>query len=65
VITYIGILVFVGLTAYDAQKIKRMHAVGIEGSDADKKSAVLGALALYLDFINLFLMILRLLGRRR
>ncbi len=65
VITYAGILVFVGLAAYDAQKIKRMHAVGIEGSDADRKSAVLGALALYLDFINLFLMILRLLGRRR
>jgi len=65
VTTYAGILIFVGLTAYDAQKIKNMHAASIEGSDEAKKGAILGALALYLDFINLFLLLLRLLGRRR
>jgi len=65
VVTYAGVLIFVGLTAYDAQKIKRMHAAGIEGTDEDRKAAVLGALALYLDFVNLFLYLLRLLGRRK
>lgn len=65
VTTYIGILIFVGLTAYDAQKIKAMHLAGVEGSEEDEKAAVLGALALYLDFINLFLLILRLMGGRR
>jgi hypothetical protein len=65
VVTYAGILIFVGLTAYDAQKIKRMHAAGMEGTEEDRKAAVLGALALYLDFINLFLLLLRLSGRRK
>ncbi|MBI2677791.1 MAG: Bax inhibitor-1/YccA family protein [Candidatus Koribacter versatilis] len=65
VTTYAGILIFVGLTAYDAQKIKQMHAASVEGSEEAKKGSVMGALALYLDFINLFLMLLRLLGRRR
>lgn len=65
IVTYVGILVFVGLVAYDTQKIKRMNIVGNAGTDEDRKEAILGALALYLDFINLFLMILRLLGRRR
>jgi FtsH-binding integral membrane protein len=65
VTTYAGILIFVGLTAYDAQKIKQMHAASIEASDEAKKGSILGALALYLDFINLFLMLLRLFGRRR
>jgi hypothetical protein len=65
VTTYAGILIFVGLTAYDAQKIKQMHAASVEGSDEAKKGSILGALALYLDFINLFLLLLRLLGRRR
>ena len=65
VVTYAGILIFVGLTAYDAQKIKRMHAAGMEGTEEDRKAAVLGALALYLDFINLFLLLLRLFGRRK
>lgn len=55
---------FVGLTAYDAQKIKQMHADGI-GTEEDRKAAILGALALYLDFINLFLYLLRLFGRRK
>jgi FtsH-binding integral membrane protein len=65
VVTYVGVLVFVGLTAYDAQKIKRMGAQLAEGSEAEKKGAILGALALYLDFINLFLLLLRIFGRRR
>ena len=65
VVTYAGILIFVGLTAYDAQKIKRMHAAGMEGTEEDRKAAVLGALALYLDFVNLFLYLLRLFGRKK
>lgn len=63
--TYIGITVFVGLTAYDTQKIKKMNIIGNENTDEDKKEAIMGALTLYLDFINLFLMLLRLFGRRR
>ncbi len=63
--TYAGILIFVGLTAYDTQKIKRIGQTLDEASDEGKKAAVIGALALYLDFINLFLMMLRLFGRRR
>jgi FtsH-binding integral membrane protein len=65
VCTYIGILVFVGLTAYDTQKIKEMGAAGFETSEGMRKSAIMGALALYLDFINLFLLLLRLFGGRR
>lgn len=65
VVTYVGVLVFVGLTAYDAQKIKRMGAHLAEGSEAERKGAIIGALALYLDFINLFLLLLRIFGRRR
>jgi len=64
-ISCVGVLVFVGLTAYDTQRIKKMHALGQDGSAADKKAAVMGALRLYLDFINLFLFLLRLMGRRR
>jgi len=64
-ITYIGVFVFVGLTAYDTQKIKRMNIIGNEGTDEDKKEAIMGALTLYLDFINLFLLLLRIFGRRR
>ncbi len=64
-VTYVGVLVFVGLTAYDAQKIKRMGAELAEGSEAERKGAIIGALALYLDFINLFLLLLRIFGRRR
>ncbi|HBA82654.1 MAG TPA: hypothetical protein DCZ95_01045 [Verrucomicrobia bacterium] len=63
--TYIGIAIFVGLTAYDTQKIKRMNIIGNEGSDEDRKEAIMGALTLYLDFINLFLLLLRIFGRRR
>ena len=61
----IGVLVFAGLTAYDTQKIKGYHQLGSEGTESDKKSAIVGALMLYLDFINLFLSLLRIFGRRR
>ena len=64
-ITYIGILVFVGLTAYDTQKLKEMGANGFDTSEGMRKGAIMGALALYLDFINLFLLLLRLFGNRR
>ena len=63
--TYIGILVFIGLTAYDTQKIKEMNVIGNEGTDEDTKEAISGALALYLDFINLFLKLLSATGKRR
>ena len=65
VLTYLGILVFVGLIAYDTQKIKEMAAAGFDTSDARQKGAILGALKLYLDFINLFMLLLRLFGNRR
>jgi FtsH-binding integral membrane protein len=65
IISYIGIAVFTGLTAYDVQKLKNIGA-GLEYGDASaKKMALMGGLTLYLDFINLFLMILRVFGRRR
>ncbi|MHC1726927.1 MAG: Bax inhibitor-1/YccA family protein [Syntrophobacteraceae bacterium] len=63
-ITYAGIIVFVGLTAYDTQQIKGMAYGGFESYDTERKGAVIGALRLYLDFINLFLMLLRVFGRR-
>ena len=65
IITYAGVLIFVGLTAYDTQKIKEMNILGNEGTEEDTKEAIRGALTLYLDFINLFLMLLRLIGDRR
>ena len=64
VISIIGVLVFVGLTAYDTQKIKNMYLSSDSGEVIGKK-AVMGALTLYLDFINLFIMLLRLFGQRR
>jgi len=64
-ISYIGVAVFVGLTAYDVQKLKRIGA-GLEYGDASaKKMALMGGLTLYLDFVNLFLFLLRIFGRRR
>lgn len=63
--TYVGILIFVGLTAYDTQKIKNTNIIGNEGTDEDRKEAIIGALTLYLDFINLFLKLLRLFGKRK
>jgi len=67
IVNYIGVLVFVGLTAYDTQRIKRMLAEATEANqeEAIRKISVIGALILYLDFINLFLKILAILGRRR
>ncbi len=64
VISVVGVLVFVGLTAYDTQNIKEMYDPMDDGTIAGRK-AVMGALRLYLDFINLFLMLLRLFGDRR
>jgi len=63
VISAIGVIVFVGLTAYDTQKIKEMYYEG-DGSEVAGKKAVMGALRLYLDFINLFIMLLHLFGNR-
>ncbi|MCE5334383.1 MAG: Bax inhibitor-1/YccA family protein [Desulfobacteraceae bacterium] len=63
-ITYAGIVVFVGLTAYDAQQIKAMAYSGFSGYEMERKGAIIGALRLYLDFINLFLLLLRVFGRR-
>lgn len=66
IITYVGVILFVGLTAYDSQKIKRLlTSDGIEVTEETQKIALLGALTLYLDFINLFLYLLRLLGDRK
>lgn len=66
VISYIGVLLFVGLTAYDTQKIKRLlSADDMEVNETTQKIALLGAMTLYLDFINLFLYLLRLLGDRK
>ncbi len=62
-ISVLGVLVFVGLTAYDTQKIKEMY-VELDSSEVMGKKAIMGALRLYLDFINLFLMLLRLFGNR-
>jgi uncharacterized protein len=63
--TYLGILIFVGLIAYDTQKLKRMSMSLEEGGDVAQKASIMGALALYLDFINLFLMLIRIFGRRK
>lgn len=65
-VTYIGVIVFVGLTAYDTQKLKNI-GTQIDSSDPSnfRRYAILGALTLYLDFINLFLMMLRIMGSRR
>ena len=63
-ISAVGVLIFAGLTAWDTQRIKEMYDVNDDGTIAGRK-AVMGALSLYLDFINLFMMLLRLLGDRR
>ena len=65
ILSYIGVLVFVGLTAYDSQKIKRMLAQAEDMGEGAQKTALLGSLTLYLDFINLFLYLLRIFGRER
>lgn len=64
-ISYIGILVFTGLTAYDTQKLKGMYYSVAGNPEMARKSAIMGALNLYLDFLNLFLMLLRVMGDRK
>ena len=64
IVSYLGVLIFVGLTAYDTQKIKNMLLMAPDAGEASQKIALLGALNLYLDFINLFIYLLRIFGRR-
>ncbi|WP_288146315.1 Bax inhibitor-1/YccA family protein [Xylanibacter caecicola] len=65
IISYIGVLIFVGLTAYDSQKIKKMLIMADSMDESAQKMALLGSLTLYLDFINLFLYMLRIFGSSR
>lgn len=65
ILSYIGVLVFVGLTAWDSQKIKKMLMQAPDVDESTQKLALLGALTLYLDFVNLFLYMLRIFGNRR
>jgi FtsH-binding integral membrane protein len=65
VLSIFGVVIFTGLTAYDAQRVKAIYQPAADGTDEETKEAILGALALYLDFINLFLELLKLFGRRR
>ncbi len=65
IITYLGVAIFIGLIAYDTQKLKRMYHAGFDEEETEKKGAIMGALSLYLDFINLFLFLLRIFGRRK
>lgn len=64
-LSYLGVIIFVGLTAWDSQKIKQMLMQAPDVDEAAQKVALLGALTLYLDFVNLFLYLLRIFGRRR
>ncbi len=64
ILSYVGVLIFVGLTAYDSQKIKQMLLQAPDAGEGAQKLALLGALSLYLDFINLFLYLLRIFGKR-
>jgi len=64
-VTYLGVAIFIGLTAYDTQKLKAIATNGFKSEESMEKSAILGALTLYLDFINLFLFLLRILGNRK
>ncbi len=65
IITYIGVAIFVGLTAYDTQKLKQIGANGFNKGENLEKIAIMGALTLYLDFINLFLFFLRIFGNQK
>ena len=65
ILSYIGVIVFVGLTAWDSQKIKQMLMQAPDVDEASQKVALLGSLELYLDFVNLFLYLLRIFGKRR
>jgi FtsH-binding integral membrane protein len=64
VICWVGVLVFAGLTAYDHQKLRVIHSEGFGDRDTESKAVVMGALSLYLDFINLFLFLIRIFGNR-
>ena len=63
-ISFLGVLIFAGLTAYDTQKLKEQYSY-VAGTQMAGKAVVMGALNLYLDFINMFLMLLRVMGDRR
>ncbi len=65
ILSYVGVLIFVGLTAYDTQKIKKMLVMADDVDEEAQKIALLGSLTLYLDFINLFLYLLRIFGDNR
>lgn len=67
IITYVGVILFIGLTVYDTQKIKVMTQQALKSGDDDmvRRVGIRGALSLYLDFINLFILLLRILGRRK
>ena len=65
IISYVGVLIFVGLTAYDTQKIKQMCQMAPDAGESAQKLALIGALQLYLDFINLFLYLIRIFGNNK
>ena len=65
ILSYIGVIIFVGLTAYDTQKIKKILQVQSEGGETAQKIALIGALSLYLDFMNLFLSLLKIFGNKK
>ena len=65
ILSYVGVLIFVGLTAWDSQKIKQMLLQAPDAGEGAQKLALLGALTLYLDFINLFIYLLRIFGNRK
>lgn len=64
ILSYVGIFIFIGLTAYDTQRLKLIHEQGFAHGEVLQKLSLMGALRLYLDFINLFLLLLRVMGRR-
>lgn len=64
IITYLGVAIFVGLTAYDTQKLKNLGSQGFVNDESMEKTSIMGALTLYLDFINMFLFLLRIFGNR-
>ena len=65
IISYVGVLIFVGLTAWDSQRIKEMLLMQEDAGETAQKVALLGALTLYLDFVNLFIYLLRIFGNSR
>jgi uncharacterized protein len=65
IISFLGVIIFTGLTAYDVQKIKEIGHTTVQGTELTAKLSIMGALTLYMDFINLFIMLLRFFGNRR